>query len=85
MVVDKVSSSQSSQPKPFDIVVMGSCNIDLCAYVPRQPTLSETLHGHRFVQAYGGKGANQCVMAAKLGAKAAMLGMVGNDVHGQQF
>jgi len=43
----------------------------------------ETLNGKKFEMGFGGKGANQCVMAAKLGAKAAMVGKVGEDVFGK--
>ena len=44
--------------------------------MPRLPKPGETLHGDRFVVGYGGKGANQCVAAARLGAKVAMIAKV---------
>ena len=44
--------------------------------MPRLPQPAETLFGHRFTQGFGGKGANQCVMAARLGAKTAMIAKV---------
>ena len=44
--------------------------------MPRLPKVGETLHGDRFSIGFGGKGANQCVMAARLGAKTAMIAMV---------
>ncbi|TMI71531.1 MAG: hypothetical protein E6H05_12410 [Bacillati bacterium ANGP1] len=47
------------------ICVVGSSNIDLISRVPRLPRLGETLVGHSFHLGYGGKGANQAVMAAK--------------------
>lgn len=48
----------------------------LCSYAPRLPKPGETIHGSSFSQGFGGKGANQCVMAAKLGARAAMVAKV---------
>lgn len=46
------------------------------SYVPRLPKPGETVIGSRFSTGYGGKGANQCVVASKLGAKTAMVGKV---------
>lgn len=40
---------------------------------PRLPKVGETIHGHKFFIGFGGKGANQCVQAARMGAKAAMV------------
>jgi len=58
-------------------------NIDfVCFFVvplsqaPRLPKPGETIHGHKFFTGFGGKGANQCIQAAKLGAKTAMVGKV---------
>jgi ribokinase len=65
------------------ICVVGSANIDLITRVPRMPKLGETMHGHSFHLVYGGKGANQAVMAAKLGARVCMVARVGQDVFGQ--
>jgi ribokinase len=64
------------------ICVVGACNIDLLSYVPRLPKLGETLHGLRFQIGFGGKGANQAVMAAKLGAEVSMATKLGRDVFG---
>jgi len=64
------------------ICVVGACNIDLLSYVPRLPVLGETLHGDRFQIGFGGKGANQAVMSAKLGAEVSMVSKLGNDVFG---
>ncbi|CAH1263239.1 RBKS [Branchiostoma lanceolatum] len=69
----------------FDVVVVGSCNMDLISYVPRLPKPGETIHGHKFSLGFGGKGANQCVMAARLGAATAMVAKVGDDVFGSNF
>jgi len=64
------------------VCVVGASNIDLISYVPRLPRLGETLHGTSFRLGYGGKGANQAVMAAKLGARVAMVTKLGRDVFG---
>jgi len=55
------------------IVVVGSINLDLVASVPRLPAEGETLMGHDFASYAGGKGANQAVGAARLGAHVAMV------------
>jgi ribokinase len=65
------------------ITVVGACNIDLISYVPRMPALGETLHGTRFQMGFGGKGANQAVMAAQLGAAVTMISKVGRDTFGE--
>lgn len=67
------------------IVVVGSINMDLVTLVPRFPGAGETLLGDRFVTVPGGKGANQAVAAARLGAEVALVGAVGDDVFGQQL
>lgn len=64
------------------ICVVGSSNIDLISKVPRLPKLGETLVGDSFHLGYGGKGANQAVMAAKLGAQVTMVTKLGRDVFG---
>ena len=46
------------------------------SYVPHLPKPGETIHGTEFVQGFGGKGANQCVMATRLGAQTAMVAKV---------
>nr|CAD7411420.1 unnamed protein product [Timema poppensis] len=67
------------------IVVVGSCNIDLSVYSHRLPLPGETLHGTKFVMGFGGKGANQCVAAAKLGAATTMVTKLGDDVFGRDY
>jgi ribokinase len=64
------------------ILVIGSINMDLVAQTPRIPAAGETITGTDFATTPGGKGANQAVAAARLGAEVAMLGMVGEDVFG---
>lgn len=70
----------ATKPK---ICVVGSSMIDLISKVPRLPKLGETLVGRSFHLGYGGKGANQAVMAAKLGAQVTMVNKVGHDVFGE--
>ncbi len=62
------------------IVVVGSFNADLTSYMKRMPKPGETVHGDRFVTGAGGKGSNQAVAAARLGADVTFIGRVGNDV-----
>ena len=69
-----------TQPR---ICVVGASNLDLISYVPRLPRMGETLHGTRFHMGYGGKGANQAVMAAKLGGEVAMVTKLGQDIFGE--
>ncbi|NOZ49397.1 MAG: ribokinase [Chloroflexi bacterium] len=65
------------------LCVVGAANLDLISYVPRLPRMGETLHGTRFHMGFGGKGANQAVMAAKLGGDVAMVTKLGQDVFGE--
>lgn len=67
---------------PANVVVIGSLNMDLVTRAPRLPKGGETLIGHSFATVSGGKGANQAVAAARLGAQVAMVGCVGNDDYG---
>lgn len=67
------------------ICVVGSSNLDMNSYVNRFPQPGETIHGHRFTTGYGGKGANQAVMAARLGAAVTFVGKVGEDLFGRDM
>ena len=64
------------------IAVVGSTNIDLIAYTPRIPGPGETIEGERFQMGFGGKGANQAVMARILGADVWMVNCLGDDAYG---
>jgi ribokinase len=64
------------------IVVIGSFNMDLTTYMERLPRPGETVHGRRFVTGPGGKGSNQAVAAARLGADVTFVGCVGQDSFG---
>lgn len=65
------------------IVVIGSCNIDLTVECDRWAKPGETIFGNRLNISPGGKGANQAVAAARLGAEVVMVGCVGDDVYGK--
>lgn len=64
------------------ILVVGSINMDICLRVKDIPKPGETVMSMSVEKNPGGKGANQAVAAAKLGADVTMLGCVGNDEHG---
>ncbi|WLH61068.1 ribokinase [Pseudomonas sp. FP2300] len=70
---------------PAKVVVIGSLNMDLVTRAPRLPRGGETLIGESFSTIPGGKGANQAVAAARLGAKVSMVGCVGSDAYGEQL
>lgn len=65
------------------LCVVGASNIDLISYAPRLPKLGETVPGTRFQMGFGGKGTNQAVMAAKLGAAVTIVTKVGDDLFGR--
>ncbi len=65
------------------ICVVGSANIDLTFRTSRFPQPGETLTGHGLHQGMGGKGANQAVAAARMGADVTFIACVGNDAFGQ--
>ena len=67
------------------VVVIGSLNMDLVTRAPRLPQGGETLIGHSFSTIAGGKGANQAVAAARLGAQVSMVGCVGDDAYGEHL
>ncbi|MBO19245.1 MAG: ribokinase [Chloroflexi bacterium] len=70
------------QPK---IVVLGGINMDLVTYSPRFPQPGETVVGSSFITYAGGKGANQAVAVARMGADSKMVGRVGGDMFGPQL
>jgi len=67
------------------IVVVGSINMDLVTQAPRFVGPGETILGKRFLTVPGGKGANQAVAAARLGAEVALVGALGRDALGDQL
>ena len=68
-----------------NILVVGSINMDLVVRAATMPTPGETVLGNDFTTCPGGKGANQAVAAARLGASVRMLGRVGDDAFGQSL
>ncbi len=68
----------------FEVLVVGSINTDLVVPVPALPQAGETVLGGDLQHISGGKGANQAVAAARLGAHTALLGCVGADEFGKQ-
>ncbi|WP_269511285.1 ribokinase [Burkholderia sp. IMCC1007] len=74
-----------NEAKAPRIAVVGSVNVDLVTHAPRLPVRGETLLGTTFQTVHGGKGANQAVAAARLGAAVAMIGCVGHDAFGTRL
>jgi ribokinase len=66
---------------PVELTVVGSINLDLVARVERLPRAGETVAGSTFERLPGGKGANQAVAAARLGARVRLIGAVGTDPY----
>jgi ribokinase len=65
--------------RPVALTVVGSINVDFTLRMQKLPRAGETVTAHQFVRAPGGKGANQAVAAARLGARVTMIGAVGED------
>ena len=66
------------------VIVVGSVNVDLVVTTERLPAPGETVVGGRFARHHGGKGGNQAVAAARLGATVAFVGAVGGDAFGAE-
>lgn len=73
---------QVSAPR---VIVAGSVNMDLVVHAPRHPRAGETVLGDSFQTFPGGKGANQAVAAARLGARASLVAMLGTDAFGESL
>ena len=77
-----------SEPAPadtFDVVVVGSLNLDLVVRTARLPGPGETVSGFDYQEFPGGKGLNQAVAAARAGATVAFVGAVGDDEAGRRL
>ncbi len=72
----------NNMPNQYDIVVVGSINMDLFFEINKMPGVGETIEGQAFHFLQGGKGANQAIAAKKLGNKVAMIGCVGQAAFG---
>src|SRR5260370_18127966 len=68
-----------------DVLVLGSLMTDLVAGAPRMPLPGESLLGDDFGTFIGGKGCNQAIAAARMGASVALIGAVGADAFGDAF
>lgn len=68
----------------LDICMVGSAMTDLVVRTPRLPRPGETLTGSSFTEGFGGKGANQAVMAARLGARVGVVIKLGRDAFGDR-
>ncbi|GAC1490224.1 MAG: hypothetical protein NVS2B11_15480 [Acetobacteraceae bacterium] len=66
----------------FDVVVVGKANVDYLVRGPQLPRPGQSVNGDAFQEAPGGKGANQAVGAARLGARVALVARVGEDARG---
>ena len=67
------------------VIVFGGINMDLFAYIPRSTRQGETITASSIEFYLGGKGANQAVAAARLGAEVAFVGTVGKDEFGEKL
>jgi ribokinase len=69
----------------YDVVVVGKANVDYLVRGPRLPQPGQSVGGDLFQEAPGGKGANQAVAVARLGATSALVARIGNDVRGDSI
>jgi len=77
---------EPTKPEPqFDVIVCGSLHLDIMVHAPYLPRRDETAVGQSWDQACGGKGGNQAVQAARLGARTAMIGRIGKDGFGERL
>ncbi len=77
--------SEPERADTFDVVVVGSLNLDLVARTRRLPGPGETVSGSDYQEFPGGKGLNQAVAAARAGASVAFVGAVGDDDAGRRL
>lgn len=78
-------ASLSSIQNYHDLVVVGSTMMDFVAYSSRIPKLGETISGESFQKNFGGKGANQAVMAARLAGRVSLVSKIGHDSEGDAY
>ncbi len=81
--VYREGKSKASVPN-VKIIVVGSSNTDLVVKSPRIPVVGETILGGDFIMVAGGKGANQAVAAARLGARVQLVARLGDDTFGRK-
>src|SRR5262245_18816352 len=76
---------ETAPVRRVDVAVVGTVNLDTTIHVPRLAERGETVVGDSATDAPGGKGANQGVAAARLGARVALIGCVGDDAAGDRL
>jgi ribokinase len=76
---------RQDETKKYDVVVIGGANTDYLVRGGRLPGPGETMDGEEFLTAGGGKGANQAVAAARLGARVAFIACLGRDARGDEL
>ena len=82
---DASTTVSGNDPVATRVAVVGSFNMDLVARCDGLPRPGQTVHAVSFSQLPGGKGANQAVAAARLGARCTIIGRVGDDSDGRQL
>ena len=80
-----MTQSGEAADRPAKVVVVGSVNMDLIARVAALPRAGQTVAGRDLIESPGGKGANQAVAAARLGARVTFIGRVGDDDFGRRL
>ena len=85
MITKAIEQKNLLAPQKPKILVVGSFMMDLISSAPRVPNMGETVTGFEFRTAPGGKGANQAIQCARLGAEVTMVGCVGDDAFGREL
>ena len=78
-------NATSAPSRPAAVAIVGSANMDIVCYVNRVPGPGVTLQGDSYVTGFGGKGANQAIMASRFGCEVHFIGSVGDDGFGHQI
>lgn len=79
------ASPDQAAAKHAEAVFIGACVVDLTSYADRFPVPGETVIGTDFVMGHGGKAANACVMAVRMGLRCGMIAKVGSDKIGKDY
>lgn len=80
-----MEATETTESTETTVAVIGGLNMDLAVRVERLPAPGETVSGAEAVRGPGGKGGNQAVAAARLGVRARMIGMLGDDPFGEEL
>ncbi|CAN8022347.1 unnamed protein product [Ixodes persulcatus] len=80
-----MNDSHNVESKGVEAIFLGACVVDLISYADRFPVPGETLIGNDFSMGHGGKGANSCVMAVRMGLRCGMIAKVGTDRIGKDY